>query len=52
MSISDLISSHDLSEYSFDLYMSQKEHSLNEQPKVTWKINDLASDGGLYNGAS
>jgi hypothetical protein len=46
------MSSHVLSEYSFDLYMSQKEHSLNEHPSVTWKIKDLASDGGLYNGAS
>ena len=47
MSISPLTSSHGLSEYSFDLYMSQNEHSLNEQPNVTWKINDLASEGGL-----
>ena len=35
MSISPLTSSHVLSEYSFDLYISQNEHSLNEQPNVT-----------------
>jgi len=35
ISISAFTSSHGLSEYSFDLYISQKEHSLNEQPKVT-----------------
>ena len=33
--ISVLISSHDLSPYSLFLYMSQNEHSLNEQPIVT-----------------
>jgi hypothetical protein len=50
MSISILISSHGLSEYSFDLYISQKEHWLNEHPRVTWNIRDLASEGGLYIG--
>ena len=35
ISISDFTSSHGFSEYSFDLYISQKEHSLNEQPNVT-----------------
>ena len=35
ISISAFTSSHGLSEYSFDLYISQNEHSLNEQPNVT-----------------
>jgi hypothetical protein len=51
-SISVFTSFHGFSEYCFDLYISQKEHSLKEHPSVTWKINDLASEGGLYSGAS
>ena len=35
ISISNFISSHGRSEYSLDLYISQNEHSLNEQPNVT-----------------
>ena len=35
ISISPFTSSHVRSEYSFDLYISQNEHSLNEQPNVT-----------------
>jgi len=30
--------------------MLQNEHLLNEHPKVTWKIKEFASEGGLYNG--
>jgi len=31
-------------------YILQNEHLLNEQPRVTWKIRDFASEGGLYSG--
>ena len=32
------------------LRVAELEHSLKEQPNVTWKIKEFASDGGLYNG--
>jgi hypothetical protein len=50
MSISLIISSHGRSEYSFVLYILQNEHLLKEHPKVTWKMIELASEGGLYRG--
>jgi hypothetical protein len=32
--------------------MAQNRHLFHEQPKVTWKMSDLASEGGLKRGIS
>jgi hypothetical protein len=32
--------------------MAQNRHLFHEQPKVTWKMSDLASEGGLNRGIS
>jgi hypothetical protein len=34
------------------LYIRQNRHRFHEQPRVTWKMRDPASDGGRNNGMS
>jgi hypothetical protein len=34
------------------LYEVQNRHRFHEQPRVTWIMRDLASDGGLNSGKS